>query len=856
MTKRKPDPVLSSTDPALRKVSRKISQTRLGLVVERGLRAFWPALSLLAVAVAALAFGLAELPAGVFWGIVLLWALALCATLAIGFRAFHWPSRAEALARVDETLPGRPLTALGDGMALGGDDPATAALWQAHMTRMAERAKAAKAVRPDPDLAPRDPYALRMTAILLLVVALVFGAPARMFNPGAVPGGTAPALAAMGPSWEGWAEPPRYTGQPGLYLNNLKTDTLTLPEGTRFSFRFYGDASAIGFTESVSSPAAVPQSEATTDVSRRDFEAVQNGIVEISANGGRKFDIIIAPDNAPEVALTGSVERRADGTMVLPFHASDDYAVTSGQAKIKLDLAAIPRKFGLKIDPEPRETLIFDLPMPYTGSRSDFDGSLVEQAEKHPWANLPVKLELDVTDGRGQTGSSGWQEITLPGRRFFDPLASALIEMRQDLLWNRENGPYVAEILKALNNRATDLIRSTEVRVLLRGVIGRLDQGLETPGVRDELADMLWQMAELVEDGGLSNALERMQRAQERLSEAMRNGASQDEIDKLMQELKEATDDYIRMLAERNKDQGDQPPQDGQQQGQQITGDQLQQMMDEIQRLMKEGRMAEAQELLEQFNRMMENMQVTQGQGEGNQQMQSLRDTLRDQQELSDEAFRDLQNGEQGQGQQGQGQQGQSQGQQNGQGQQSGEGQPGQGNGSSGQSLSERQRALRQELDRQKGLLPDLGSKESDRAQKRLNDAGEAMERAEEALREGDNGRALDNQAEAIQSLRDGMQALNNAQNGEERRQAGQQGEQGEARGGEGGQNGQREVPRDPLGRSAGDGNRVGTDENMLQGENPYGRARDLLDEIRRRQAERDRSADERDYLDRLLDRF
>ena len=61
------------------------------------------------------------------------------------------------------------------------------------------------------------------------------------------------------------------------------------------------------------------------------------------------------------------------------------------------------------------------------------------------------------------------------------------------------------------------------------------------------------------------------------------------------------------MLAQQ---QGEDPfgPARPRQQNQQITGDQIQQMMDEIQRLMNEGRMAEAQELLEQFNRMMQNL--------------------------------------------------------------------------------------------------------------------------------------------------------------------------------------------------------------------------------------------------------
>ncbi len=168
-----------------------------------------------------------------------------------------------------------------------------------------------------------------------------------------------------------------------------------------------------------------------------------------------------------------------------------------------------------------------------------------------------------------------------------------------------------------------------------------------TPEPRDDLAEALWQAAVRIEDGGLNDALARMRQAQEKLSEAIRNGASPDEIQKLMDELKAATDAYTDMLAERGEDPADRfdrSPRDGQS----ITGDQIQQMMDEIQRLMNEGRMAEAQELLQQFNRMMENLQVTQGQGgEGrdgpSRPMQRLTDTLEEQQKLADEAMRQAQ---------------------------------------------------------------------------------------------------------------------------------------------------------------------------------------------------------------------
>jgi hypothetical protein len=61
---------------------------------------------------------------------------------------------------------------------------------------------------------------------------------------------------------------------------------------------------------------------------------------------------------------------------------------------------------------------------------------------------------------------------------------------------------------------------------------------------------------------------------------------------------------------------------------------------------------------------------------------------------------------------------------------------------------------------------------------------------------------------------------------------------------------------RDPLGRTPGQMGRLGTDEEMLKGDDLYRRAQDLLEELRRRAGDRARTAEERDYINRLLDRF
>ena len=81
-----------------------------------------------------------------------------------------------------------------------------------------------------------------------------------------------------------------------------------------------------------------------------------------------------------------------------------------------------------------------------------------------------------------------------------------------------------------------------------------------TPERRDEIAEALWELALQIEEGDLNDALERLRRAQEQLAEAMRNGATDEEIASLMQELRQAMQDYMRQLAEQSEGQEQESP--------------------------------------------------------------------------------------------------------------------------------------------------------------------------------------------------------------------------------------------------------------------------------------------------------
>ena len=207
-------------EPALPKKTRRAwTWTHFGLWAERITHAFWPFWSVVFVGAA-----LALLGAFERWSVD-----HVCLPIikknkgevyALWYAGRHCrrPSRVEARARLDASLPGRPITALLDTQAIGAGDGPSEALWQAHLARMSDKAALAKGQPGDLRVSRRDPYGLRYMAVLALMSALLFGSLGRLTElPNVAPG---QAIAA-GPVWEGWVSPPAYTGKPSIYLNDI-----------------------------------------------------------------------------------------------------------------------------------------------------------------------------------------------------------------------------------------------------------------------------------------------------------------------------------------------------------------------------------------------------------------------------------------------------------------------------------------------------------------------------------------------------------------------------------------------------------------------------------------------------------
>lgn len=769
------------------------------------------------------------------------------AALLWGIKRFRMPRWQDAKHRVDRSLAPRPLQALSDVASIQDEDPVTQALWRRHQRQMQALANQALSVPPDLTLMKADPFGLRFCALLVFLVSVSFGSSSN-FAARFAPPLPSNLKTVEVQSWEGWVTPPAYSGLPSLYLPDLFGQAdLTLLSASRVDLRFYGPEGSYQINQSVS-PA--PSATSAADGVQHSFAVRQEGVLEISGPSNAVWSVTLLPDKPPNLQWSGSFESDFFGISRFSYAAQDDFGITAVRAFIEVDLGALDRRYGLALDPDSEAALSFDLPMPLDGRYRDFSMDVTEDFSKHMLSNLPVTVSLEAKDALGQSFVTPARAVMLPGRRFFDPLAAALIEQRRDLMWHQENAGRVARMLKAILFEPGSQIRNEGDYLRLRFISGELTKALSQGALeqaRVDVAELLWALAIDLEDGDVDDALERMQQAEERLSQAMKNGASEAEIAELMQELREANENYLRQLmqqAERQKTAPENGPRSTKPQNSvDLTQNDLQAMMDRIEKLMREGRMAEAQQALQELQQMMQNMQIAEGSsGEGaarEQALQGLEETLRGQQNLSDEAFRNLQ-------------QAPSQSPGEGLGQQS----PGETGPSedatppSAQDLADRQRRLREALGRQRQNLPldPSGEGSGGPTAQALDEAEEAMRRAERALGENDLPEALDQQADALDALRDGIQQLDQAFSEAQRLNEADQGSAAQGRG--------RGEATDPLGRQQG---RHGGDDGMSEAQERQAmerQAQQLLEEIRRRMGERDRSKSERDYLERLLEKF
>ncbi|QKC81607.1 TIGR02302 family protein [Mesorhizobium sp. NZP2077] len=833
--------------------------TRVSMVVERGWPLLLPLIIIASLYLSISWFGIfSRLPDIVRIGLVAAFGLAGVAAL-YPLRFFRLPAAAEVDRRIEAAneLLHSPVLVQADRPS-GRDSSFSQALWREHQKRMAAKLDRIGADLPRTRVPERDPWGLRAVAALLLVTAFAFS-----FGPtgGRIADGFSAhgAHDAVPPRIDAWVTPPAYTGKPPIFLTadaNQATPTFHVPEGSDVSLRVTGgsgeetlayadkdgNARAIdpaGPQAATAKPAASP----ATPSKVRQFTGKLTGDGTLTLKSGEdqlgRWAFAVIPDKPPQIRFIGEPKRAANGAFELNYQIDDDYGAANAKAVFELADPQAPDAHPLYGAPE------MPLALPRRGGKSNAAKTTKDLTE-HVWAGSSIKLTLVATDDAGHSASSETKTLVMPERPFANPLARAVIEQRRLLALDANARPHVLDLIDAITLRPEDTFDNMSHYLAIMSARSRLKLAGNDDQLRSEVA-FLWEIALGIEEGNLSAAEKRLRQAQQALQDAIKNGASDQEIEKAMKELREAMNQFLQEFAERAKQNPNAPQM--QQNGQELRQSDIDRMMDQIENLAKSGDRDKAQQLLSQLQDMMNNLQAGRQQQGGEQdsqmrqQMDKLGDILRRQQEMMNDTFRmdQMQRGKNPNDQSGGGQD---------------QDLPGVGQDRDPLAKPKQQMTPQEFADALKQLQEGQGQLKSDLEQLKkglegmgmepnegFGEAGKSMGNAEQALGEGQGGEAVGHQGRALEALRKGAKDMM-------KQMQAMQGDQGGSQ--EGGR--QQNADRDPLGRPrASQGPDFG-DSVKVPDEIDVQRARQILEAIRKRLGNALSPDIERSYLERLLE--
>ncbi len=795
-------------EPARPRFGARLALARLALAWERLWPTLWPAAFVVGLYLVLALFDVpAYLPGWAAAALLGIFVAALIATLALAARHWRLPPRGAAQRRLETAsgLAHRPLAALEDTLA-SADDPATAALWREHQARMAAAARRLHIGVPRAGLLRRDPYALRVALSLLLLLAAIDAgsdAPARIVR------ALDPEMALAGIGAEPaatldiWISPPQYTGLPPQFLSTSDVAApIAVPVGSTVLARVHGGDAlpAIAIDGHAAKMTRIDDGDYKGEVAVRSGKrlAVEQGWRTLGS-----WPIRVVPDRPPTIAFAKPPQRTALGVLHLAYEAKDDYGVEKVTALIT------------RPDDPSGRTLTLDLPLPDRHLK-DAHGAGFSDLTASPWAGLRVRIQLEAADALGQTGRSEIVEFVLPERVFRNPIARAVIDERKELTKHPEDREPVADALEDLSARPAlyhdDIVAFLGMRMAADRLLLDRDAGAIA-----SVQQLMWNTAVRIEDGGTRLDQESLRQAMQSLQDALARNAPQSEIDRLMQQLQQQIDRYLQALARRTMRNAP-APQTPIDPSQTLTSRDLQQMLDRARELARTGARQQARDLLAQLQALLENLRSarpTAMQGPPGS-LNAMQDLMRRQERLLDQSLR----------------QSQSRG-----------GRP--PNAADGAAAQE---ALRQTLEQ---MMRDFGQN-GGQVPQAMQRADRAMGQAADALRRGSPGNAVGPQTDAVDALQQATRSIARMMQGREPGASGLSDRADEMP----------QVQRDPFGRLMPDTGNGGADVGGLlrmgKAQNDYvvEKAKQILDELRRRSGEPQRPVIERDYIDRLLQQF
>jgi uncharacterized protein (TIGR02302 family) len=715
-------------------------------------------------------------------------------------------------------LPHRPFATLAAQPVNQPLSDAQKNLWRQHVASTQTLLQNLKIFWPKISLSDQDPYALRYAVPVLLLIGLVLVARDGGSVGTRLYASINPVVGVMPQQqkiiYDVWLTPPEYTGQSPIILakagdNVAPVGEIKIPAGSVVTARISG----VNSTPRLRANKIWQEFSAATDSAYTITVTLTEGY-EIALRKGwltfARWPVAVQTDRVPTVAFVAPPDVTPRKTVRFDIKLDDDYSVTGLKAILTPAMSTAADSVAQVIIP----TVEIDLPLPAAGVPYPATISSEQDLASQPLAGMPVSVVLQVTDAVGHTASSEAVVFTVPERSFMHPLAQALIAQRKKLLDTPDaNRETAANVMATVARQPREYNGDPVVLLALRSGAVRLMLD-HSPKAIPAVTLLLWQTALRIEEGALGEAAENLQAAQKALQVALERNASGEEVAALVERLQVALGQYLMTMA---RDLA---------QKQSISGgeamfmaadsmvglDQLLALTQELGDLAATGSREAAKQLLEQLQEITQNLHSGRHGLTSEQQamlalVQNIKELLREQKTMIDRTFSATQENEAGK------------------------------LANLGETLTLAQQTIRQKLT---SLISELGARKAKIPDGMLQ-ADQAMDAAMTELAQAAFKPALAFENEALIALQKLLDETRSELQSQLLLLPG-----GLQPGGD---------KRDPLGRpSLGQARDDGsvTIPDRLQTE----RARAILDELRNRAGDANRSRTEQDYIRRLLELF
>lgn len=548
--------------------------------------------------------------------ITLVFWLGATVLYLIGLSRFVVPKRADILRRVEiaSDVKHRPLVSLKDiRISLGREE-----MWELEKDRQKTLLSKLRHSKPDLQLSRRDPFALRIAFILLLICA-VFVMPSDIgprIKAGLLLKNEKNEVSASVPFAQIKIIPPAYSGLKTIFLSG-KSKPLDILAGSTIQAdvqKDWGVPKLKMGTETIT----LKQKD-KTDLWTVEARIPRTDSIKITTFGIPRFSRKINwhEDTPPIIGWNGEIEVLPTGEMRIPLKIADDFGVN--KLTLRAILAAdeeIPF-FGSPLSMEKKMNLSI---------RGSTDIKPVFDTTGHVWAGKRASIIVEAEDFAGNVSETSPITVTLPERNFRNPLASQLASIRYDLLNMHGVISNITDNIEAILYNPELYNWDTVVTLGLRSIDSRLHYDHEKESLESS-ASMMWSLALRLEDGRISETQTSLREALEKLQEAVQKGADKAELAALMQQVQQALVQHLQNLAQKLQQNGQMPPVSAEQKT--LSVDALSSFLQKLQDDLAKGNSQSALQKLNELQQLADMLGSSAAQGmpkEMQEMMQNLED--------------------------------------------------------------------------------------------------------------------------------------------------------------------------------------------------------------------------------------